>query len=283
MNLWRTKIIGKLILSRLPFGYNWWSSIGLFRHGAMDDYSYAWKVMNIHVQVLYKKHFWTGLELGPGDGLLSAFLAPALGAKSLTWVDNGDFAHKDDEKYIHQINQFMAAFPDATLPKITFPQSIEKMLSSVGGSYLTQGLSSLKILESGSYDLIYSQAVLEHVRLDAFQETMRECYRLLSPKGVMSHVVDFKDHLGGKMNNMRFSSNFWEHDWFASRSGFYTNRIRLQEMIAICEDIGFEVVVDDLEHWELLPIKRKQLAQEFINLTDEDLKVSEAHLVMRMK
>ena len=73
MNLWRTKIIAKLILSRLPFSYNYWSKIGLFRHGAMDDYSYAWKVLNIHTKLLDNKSNWVGLELGPGDGLLSAF------------------------------------------------------------------------------------------------------------------------------------------------------------------------------------------------------------------
>jgi hypothetical protein len=63
----------------------------------------------------------------------------------------------------------------------------------------------------------------------------------------MRHVVDFKDHLGGGLNNMGFSSNLWEKEWFVSKREFYTNRIRLQEMIAICEDIGFKVVVYDVE------------------------------------
>ena len=98
----------------------------------------------------------------------------------------------------------------------------------------------------------------------------------------MSHVVDFKDHLGGALNNMRFSSSLWEKEWFASYSGFYTNRIRLQEMIAICEEIGFMVDVVNLERWDSLPIERKHLADEFTNLKDEDLKVSGAHLVMRL-
>jgi len=198
-------------------------------------------------------------------------------------VDTGDFAHRNGMRYQHQINQFLIAFPYAKLPKITHDHGIENMLSLVEGRYKTQGLSSLQNLESGSYDMIFSQAVLEHVRLVDFQETMRECFRLLSHKGVMSHVVDFKDHLGGRLNNMRFSSSLWEKDWFGSKSGFYTNRIRLQEMISICEDIGFEVVVYDVERWEILPIKRNQLALEFANLSDEDLKVVSAHLVMKLK
>ena len=190
--------------------------------------------------------------------------------------------HIETSKGIKNIMKFMEAFPNASIPEIPYHEGINNMLSSVNGNYHTQGLSSLKSLE-GSYDLIFSQAVLEHVRHTDFRETLLECYRLLSPKGIMSHVVDFKDHLGGGLNNMRFSSFLWEKEWFASCSGFYTNRIRLKELIAICKDIGFKVEVVNLECWDFLPIEREHLADEFSNLTDEDLKVAGAHLVMRLK
>jgi len=44
-----------------------------------------------------------------------------------------------------------------------------------------------------------------------------------------SHRVDLRDHFGSALNNLRFSDKKWELDWIAN-SGFYTNRIRLQEM-----------------------------------------------------
>ena len=99
----------------------------------------------------------------------------------------------------------------------------------------------------------------------------------------MSHVVDFKDHLGGGLNNMRFPSTLWELDWFASDSGFYTNRMRLSEMILFCEDIGFNVKVRNTRRWTSFPIKRTQLAREFYDLSDDDLLTSGAHLVMNPK
>jgi len=83
MNLWRTKIIAKLILSGFPFGYNWWSSIGLFRHGAMNDYSYAWKVLNVHAKFLSKKESWIGLELGPGEWFTTCTSCTSIGSKGL--------------------------------------------------------------------------------------------------------------------------------------------------------------------------------------------------------
>ena len=282
-SFWYLRLIAKLILSKLPFSYRLWSYIGLFRHGAMDDFSYAWKVLQKHALELNQTKRWKGLELGPGDGLLSAFLAPALGSSGLTLVDAGNFAHKDVKKYQQQIHDFLKKFPNIRLPRVIEDNSIGEMLSCVGGEYYYNGLISLQKLDSDSYDLIFSHAVLEHVRHHESVDIMKECYRLLSPNGVMSHVIDFKDHLGGGLNNLRFSSSLWERNWFASDSGFYTNRIRLSEMISMCEDIGFEVEVRSLKYWERSPIKRKQLAREFYNLSDNDLLVSGAHLIMRFK
>ena len=89
-------------------------------------------------------------------------------------------------------------FPAVDFSKV---RGIEGILKYMGSSYYTDGLASLKSLKKNSFDLIYSQAVLEYVRLHEFKDTMIECYKLLKPSGRMSHVVDFKDHLGG-LNNM---------------------------------------------------------------------------------
>ena len=169
------------------------------------------------------------------------------------------------------------------LPDFSDGSSIEALLEVAGSSYHPHGLQSLRKLKSGSFDLIFSQAVLEHIRRNEFEDTIRECYRLLRPGGLMSHVIDYKDHLGGALNNMRFSTNLWERDWFAADSGFYTNRLRISEMISICSDVGFDVDVRDVRRWEYLPIKRHQLAKEFRDISDDELLVSGAHLVMVSK
>jgi hypothetical protein len=79
---------------------------------------------------------------------------------------------------------------------------------------------------------------------------------------------------------MRFSSSLWEKEWFAQNSGFYTNRIRFSEMVSICESIGFTVEVRNKRYWDFSPIKRNKLATEFKSLSDDDLLVSGAHLIM---
>jgi len=249
----------------------------------MDDFSYAWAVLSKHAAELKKKDNWRGLELGPGDGLLSSFLAPAVGSSGLALVDAGDFAHKDAGMYRKQISQFRDFLPDSSLPDFPDSEDVNILLDVVNGSYHSHGLESLHQLESDSFDLIYSQAVLEHIRGDEFEETMRECHRLLKKNGIMSHVVDYKDHLGGALNNMRFSTKFWERDWFSSNSGFYTNRLRMSEMVSICNNAGFNVESRSIRRWKSIPIKRKKLAKEFQHISDNEFCISGAHLVMVSK
>ena len=128
--------------------------------------------------------------------------------------------------------------------------------------------------------MIFSQAVLEHVRADDFDETMRECRRILKPGGTFSNQVDLRDHLGGALNNLRFRRARWESNLFV-RSGFYTNRIRYSDMLTRFRAAGFHVERVQTVRWEKLPTPRKVLAPEFQGLTDEELRVSSFFVVLR--
>ena len=280
---WLLKIMAKLILSYLPIKYQTWSKIGLFKHGGMDDYNYAWEVLCNHFKSIDSIDKWKGIEIGPGDGVLSSLLAPALGSSGLTLVDEGNFINFNDYKYRGQMKKFKNDFPELTLPNYSNANDVNQMLKLAGGSYHTEGLKSLKKLKTQTYDLIFSQAVLEHIKIADFKKIMFEIHRLLKPEGKASHVVDFKDHLVGGLNNLRFSSKIWEKNWFATKGRFYTNRIRLSEMIKICESIGFSVKIVKQKQWEIAPINRENLAEEFSELSDDDLLISGAHLIMHKK
>jgi len=108
--------------------------------------------------------------------------------------------------------------------------------------------------------------VLEHVRKHEFLDTMRECFRVLTVEGVASHRVDLKDHLGGSLNNLRFSERIWESEFFVN-SGFYTNRIRFPEMISLFKNAKLRVEIGDIRRWERLPVKRQSLSNRFLYLS----------------
>lgn len=277
---WWGKIGAKLVLSRLPFGYTFWQRIGLFRHGDMDTSEYAIRVFHSHVERSgLKNHLFgkTVLELGPGDSVSSAIIAAAYGARAII-VDAGRFVRNETAPYLdleHALAEKGLLHTD-----LSGCRDIEEILNSCGAKYLTGGLESLKKIEDDSVDMIFSQAVLEHVRRHEFLETIQECRRILRPGGICSHQVDLRDHLGCGLNNLRFSEGVWESEFFA-KSGFYTNRIQYSQMLAMFSQIGFQVQVTDVRRWETLPIRRKNLSKEYRLLPEEELCISGFDVLLR--
>jgi hypothetical protein len=104
----------------------------------------------------------------------------------------------------------------------------------------------------------------------------------LNRNGICVHRVDLKDHLGGTLNNLRFSHAIWEGKLFRS-SGFYTNRIRFGEMLDVFKCAGFECHLPRVVRWETLPTPRANLNASFRQLPDEDLLVSGFDVVLRRK
>jgi len=271
---WQARILGKLLLSRVPSSYRFWQRLGLFRHGKMDDPAYAYGVFRSHydqANFVRKEKCFVTMELGPGDSLFSAQIAYALGAGVSYLVDVGRFAQENIDPYLR-----MEAFlreQGLNAPVVSGMGKVEGLLASCGAHYLCEGLKSMHEIPDGSVDFIWSHAVLEHVRKVEFTDMLREMRRVIRPDGECSHRIDLMDHLGGALNNLRFSEEYWESDWMAG-AGFYTNRIRYSEMLQLFEAAGFKVVVRDVQRWQELPTPRKSMTPVFASLPDSELTVS---------
>lgn len=277
---WWGKITAKLVLSRLPVGYGFWQRLGLFRLGSMDDGRYALGMFEAHVASAGLAGQLAGktiLELGPGDSVASAVIARAYGARMIL-VDVGKFATERLDVYYHLAAQLqsMGLHP----PEIGGAKTLNELLKACDARYLTAGLASLRQLPDASVDFIFSQAVLEHIRKQEFLDTQQELARILKRGGVCSHQVDLRDHLGGGLNNLRFSDRVWESELFA-RSGFYTNRINFEQMIEMFRKVGFDVEIVEVRRWDEFPIDRRHLATKFRHLPDEVLTVSGFAILLR--
>lgn len=278
---WWAKIGAKIVLSRLRLDYGRWRRWGLFVHGAMDRPSYAIDVVMSHLA----RVGWTDLdgrtvvELGPGDSLATAVIARALGATHVYLVDAGDFASYDHATYMEVQRQLAAR--GLRPPDLRAASTRDAMLAACQAEYLTNGLAGLRRIPAASVDLVFSQAVLEHVRLPEFDETQREVRRVLRADGVASHQVDLKDHLGGALNNLRFSAGTWEADWMVS-SGFYTNRLRYPQVLDAMRRAGLVPTTTEVKRWERLPTPRARLDPQFQDMSDEDLRVQQFDCVARV-
>lgn len=277
---WWSKIGAKLVLSRLPAAYGIWQRLGLFRHGYMDTAQYALGVFSSHVEragLAGRLAGKTVLELGPGDSVATALIAKAFGARAIL-VDAGAFARPDIAAYRPLADALRTA--GLAPPPLDSVTTLDDLLAACDASYLTQGLASLRTIADESVDLVFSQAVLEHVRKHEFVETQRALARILKPGGVCSHRVDLRDHLGGGLNNLRFSERLWESPFFAG-AGFYTNRIGFDGMLQAFAQAGFEVDVTEVRRWDKLPIDRRRLADEFRLIPDDVLTVCGFDAVLR--
>jgi hypothetical protein len=137
---------------------------------------------------------------------------------------------------------------------------------------------SPEVLERDSVDMIFSQAVLEHVDdLGGVYEAMRGWLRA---GGIMTHQIDYRSH--GKADS-------WDGHWTYSnaawklvvgRRPYLLNRISHSGQLRQLRAAGFEIVAETL-YREPSHIRRRDLAPHLRGIPDDDLTISGAFVVAR--
>jgi len=278
--MWFCKILIKIVISKLPVSYSVWRKLRLFRHGKMDDASYSQKIFNLHVSRYSSEIDLAGkrvLEVGCGDSVASGVLAFLHGCESCFCIDVGEFATSDLNFY--KEIKGSPKYPErwGSLQSVT---SFSGLLETCKITYETEGLDSLRRIDTCSIDLSWSHSVLEHVRLKELTNVLAELHRVMVHQGVSSHNIDYQDHLAFSLNNLRFGSTVWELDWLA-QSGFYTNRIRAFQMHRKFAEVGFSILFEDFGKWADLPIERRLFSDEFRDISDEELKIRTSSILVK--
>jgi SAM-dependent methyltransferase len=278
---WWAKLGAKLVLARLPVPYRFWKRFGIFRHGEMMVPELAIAAFQNHFEDASKRGAlpdgFQSLELGPGDSVLSGFVARAYGAERAWLVDAGPFAETDTQS-CRKTCEILAA-QGKSLPPIA-AATLQDAMADANVVYLTEGTKSFVAIPNGSIAFFWSQVVLEHVHRAEFPALMRELRRVVATNAIGVHSIDFRDHLGGGLNNLRFPDEIWEAERFRD-SGFYTNRIRPREMVGLMEAAGFSVEILSEDRWPELPLPRNKMASQFKQYADEDFMIREMRVVMR--
>ena len=271
--MWALKIIIKIFLKRLPFDYFFWKKLGIFKHGKMEDINYSQKIFFPHMKAMRSINLCknpTIIELGPGDSISSAILAKVYNPRKIYLIDIGSFARKDIYFYKNFIRKLLKNNIDVGIDPDQI-NTFDDLKSLCKAEYLTEGLTSFHKIKTSSVDYIFSHSVMEHIRLKDLEKLISEMYRVLkSKKGVMSHNINYKDHLENSLNNLRFPRNIWESEFFAN-SGFYTNRVPAVEMHKHFKKCGFELFNERFGRWPSMPISRKLITREFRRFSDSQL------------
>jgi SAM-dependent methyltransferase len=278
---WFVKIPAKIVLSRLPVRSLQWQRLNVFRAGTMDTPGEAFLTFKKHFEAtgLASLRGCTVLELGPGNSGLSALFAASFGA-ARTWLVDAEPLASQDVTLFGRAEQILS---EANLPVhgAGAEPSMDAALRLLNAVYLTEGLASLQTIPDAEVDFLFSNAVLEHIRLADFGKTVKEMRRVLKPTGAVSHQIDFRDHLQYSLNNLRFSERIWESRFMAD-SGFYTNRLTWRAMEKLFQEAGFAVRLQSFDLWPNgLPTRQSIMALPFKNMSPDELMVREAHVVLQ--
>lgn len=132
------------------------------------------------------------------------------------------------------------------------------------------------MIDDESVDLIFSQAVLEHIDdLEGVYAAMR---KWLKPGGIMTHQIDFKCH--GKANAWNGHWTYTDLLWriIVGRRSYLLNRQPHSVHVNLIERCGFRILLDKTVR-AASELRREQLSGRFRALSDEDLTTSGAFIV----
>lgn len=126
-------------------------------------------------------------------------------------------------------------------------------IRTISGDILSLGPEAL----GEPADLVFSSAVLEHVRDP--RAILARCQEWLRPGGLTFHMVDLRDHnfqFRYPFEMLAYSDETWER-WLDLRGGFHVNRWRAHDHLQALADAGFEQIT-------YVPIRHDQAAARAI-------------------
>lgn len=203
------------------------------------DVSYALTQTKLVLQLLERLRLpvqgLSFLELGPGTDFGAQLILASLGAK-VTLADR--FLTKMDPSYHGELYRRLASAWDG--PKCQLENAVEGGHEATSLRLLQERAEALKSVSDASIDIIYSNAVLEHV--EDFRSVAIEAARITKAGGWGRHQIDMRDHRSFERPLSHLFMDEEEFQHAAKASNFeFGNRLRSMEFWAHFELAGFVV------------------------------------------
>jgi hypothetical protein len=248
-------------------------------------------------------------ELGPGDSLGIGLAALLSGAEAYYALDVVPYANL--QRNLSIFEELVTLFANRTdipaadefpelkprLESYEFPRGaladevVNAALEAGRIERIKQSLADVNAMESmiryvvpwseartprrESIDLIYSQAVLEHV--DDLRATYRALYSWLEPAGLMSHQIDFRCHGMADEWNGHWAYSDFQWKLIRGNRPYLLNREPHSTHLRLMDEVGFKVRCD-LTVKTPSTIRRSDLAPRFKDLSHDDLTTSGAFI-----
>lgn len=113
-------------------------------------------------------------------------------------------------------------------------------------------------LDGNSIDLIFSNAVYEHV--DDPQSSIKELSRVTKKWWLSIHTIDFRDHIFDQKSLFFLSLPTWLFNFLFKKAGAWVNRKRYDDFINYFEQNWFEILDTDVHEY----INKQKIAATFV-------------------
>lgn len=284
--MWR---LSRNVISINDAGRQWlFPQDKLSKRFGRDDSQYAWQVFLGHIKKLNKAGFRGArqiLEVGPGRNLGTALLLwcyfqkhfgfpvkvvcwdvfkNACPEENQFWQTLAGDLINAAEQLDRKVRENIISEALSTLRSITR----DKLLPDI--EYQVAPLEEL-IKKKEAFDLIYSQAVIEHIwNVDKFWDTMA---LLTAQNGWHSHRIDLADH--GRRETNYIEMLQWS-EWSYNITQRYIpgalNRWRANDHLEKLQTLGFEILSEQRELRDKLPIPRSKIVWPFRNYDEDELR-----------
>jgi SAM-dependent methyltransferase len=251
-------------------------------------------------------------ELGPGDSLgtgLAALLSGSERYYGLDIVPHGDLAMNLDildeladlfraraeipgpDEY-PTVKPYLDSYPfpswilaDEILDRSLSPDRLRRIRDSIENTDDANSLIKYVVpwtektnVEANAVDMVYSQAVLEHV--DDLPGVYYAMADWVKPGGVMSHEIDFGAHQFDQRWNGHWTWSDFKLRLLRGGRPYLINRQPLSAHLDLINRFGFDVqLVREVQKESA--ISRDDLAERFHHLSDEDLTTVAAYVVAK--
>ena len=267
------------------------------RHLIMLD-RFGFKISGAHVG-----------ELGPGDSIGIGLAAVLSGAARYVGLDLMAFSTRSNtlevfnslvELYGHRVaipdhHEFpnvrpivdSHALPEYLIDWNGFIERVERVRHELSAG-LNSGPSiryrapwtSVDDIAKGSLDLVFSQAVLEHV--DALEEVYGAMFVWLRRGGYASHIIDCGAHHISPLWNGHWAYSEWEWRLVRGQREFLLNREPLSTHLAFAQRVGFDTLLVQREY-DNQGFHVGALSKRFRHLDPEDFRTRRAMLILRKR
>jgi len=310
MNVSRLKLIAHGLATYMPF-LQGLKSKGT---GGTDSAEYCYSVWLRHL-VLASQHGNADIpqivaELGPGDSIGIGLAALLSGVEKYFALDV--VAHSDTETNLRIFDELVALFKrrqdipaDDVFPKVKplltdyrFPNQIlaeqhlrqalddrrvERIRQSIVNWQSDDSMiryqvpwNDADLIKKQSVDMIFSQAVLEHV--EQLRETYEAMRLWLKDDGIMTHQIDFSCHNTASGWNGHWGISDFSWKLIKGRRPYLLNREPHSTHTQLLELSGFNTRVNKA-YSRNTALGRHQLSKRFRHLTEDDLTTCGAFVV----